>query len=142
VNCVFCDAVEMRSSSSFVSSYLFVSGGVWSLLLGLGMTIPSLTGSYQSVPFLEALLSSITQALASSLIRLVAAANNCISRPVSCGLYQPSSIQVTNFALHLSPLYPELCCFPDDSRACQATLRDTGASRCNIKVYAFGPNDC
>ena len=92
----------MRSSSSFVSSYLFVSGGVWSLLLGLGMTIPSLTGSYQSVPFLEALLSSITQALASSLIRLVAAANNCISRPVSCGLYQPSSIQVTNFALHLA----------------------------------------
>jgi len=87
------------------------------------MTIPSLTGSYQSVPFLEALLSSITQALASSLIRLVAAANNCISSPVSCGLYQPSSIQVTNFALHLSPLYPELCCFPDDSRACQATLR-------------------
>lgn len=66
----FCDAVEMRSSSSFVSSYLFVSCGVWSLLLGLGMTIPSLTGSYQSVPFLEALLSSITQALASSLIRL------------------------------------------------------------------------
>jgi len=70
VNCVFYDAVEMCSSSSFVSSYLFVSGGVWSLLLGLGMTIPSLTGSYQSVPFLEALLSSITQALTSSLIRL------------------------------------------------------------------------
>ena len=70
VNCVFCDALEMRSSSSFVSSYLFVSGGVCSLLLGLGMTMPSLTGSYQSVPFPESLLSSITQALASSLIRL------------------------------------------------------------------------
>jgi len=92
--------------------------------------------------FPESLLSSITQALASSLIKPTC---RCWQRYRQTGvLWSVSTLVNTGYqlsTLHLSPLYPELCCFPDDNRACQATLRDTVASQC-IRVYTFGPNDC
>ena len=114
---------KCTSSSSFVTSHLFVSCRACSLLLGLGNDHTNALGKLPCRPFPEFLLSSITQALLRKMISLAQRSWQLSFRP---GVFWSVSTTVnTGYQLHFTslPLVSRSVLFLNENCACLSNFK-------------------